>query len=68
MSPWLREQIQLASKRLEGIEPARLEIIRRKYANRSIANYRIATPTNSIEQPHQTKTPTQPQGANEQSP
>lgn len=28
----------------------------------SIANYRVATPTNSIEQPHQSKIPTQPQG------
>lgn len=31
MSPWLHEMIALATKRLEQIEPERLEIIRRKY-------------------------------------
>lgn len=35
---------------------------KRPKKRKSSANYRVAPPTNSIEQPHQTKIPTQPQG------
>ena len=47
-------------KTLSKREKARIRGVRNP--NRPVANYRVAAPTNSIEQPHQTKIPTQPQG------
>lgn len=50
MSDWLQRQIELAQKRLEGIEPERLEIIRRKYERTPFAES-PANPAASVQSP-----------------